>query len=50
MRLGDLRAHVAASFTGTSTCTHLNDALRALGDLEALIAGGHVAAEGVWRG
>jgi len=37
MRLAQLRAHVAASFTGTSTCTHLNDALRALGDLDVLI-------------
>lgn len=37
MPLAELRGHVAAAFTGTSTCTHLNDALRALGDLDVLI-------------
>ena len=37
--LGQLREHVASSFTGTSTCTHLNDALRALGDLDAFLTG-----------
>jgi hypothetical protein len=35
--LARLRAHVATTFFGTSTCTHLNDALRALGDLEKLL-------------
>lgn len=37
MHLSELRSHVARAFTGTSTCTHLNDALRALGDLDVLI-------------
>jgi hypothetical protein len=36
--LAQLRAHVAAALTGTSTCTHLNDALRALGDLDVFIS------------
>jgi hypothetical protein len=40
MPLAELRAHVSAAFTGTSTCTHLNDALRALGDLDVLIGTG----------
>jgi len=35
--LSEVRAHVRAAFVGTSTCTHLNDALRALGDLDALL-------------
>lgn len=35
--LAQLRAHVASAFTGTSTCTHLNDALRALGDLDVFL-------------
>jgi hypothetical protein len=37
MALSDLRSRVKAEFVGTSTCTHLNDTLRALGDLESLI-------------
>lgn len=32
----DLRSHVRAEFYGTSTCTHLNDALRSLEDVTAL--------------
>ncbi len=32
-----VRDRVRASFTGPSTCTHLNDALRALGDVWALV-------------
>jgi hypothetical protein len=36
--VGDLRARVRAEFAGTSTCTHLNDALRALEDVAALAA------------
>ena len=32
-----LRSHVRASFAGTSTCTHLNDMLRALADVPALL-------------
>lgn len=31
-----IRDQVRREFTGTSTCTHLNDLLRSLGDLEAL--------------
>ncbi len=33
---GDLRARVAQTFTGTSTCTHLNDTLRSLAALPYL--------------
>ncbi|OAA23982.1 Protein of unknown function (DUF2889) [Frankia sp. EI5c] len=33
-----LRREVSRTFAGTSTCTHLNDTLRALGDLPDLIA------------
>ncbi|WP_018504385.1 DUF2889 domain-containing protein [Parafrankia discariae] len=33
----DLRRTVSRTFTGTTTCTHLNDTLRALGDLPDLI-------------
>ncbi|KUH64313.1 hypothetical protein AU184_02030 [Mycolicibacterium novocastrense] len=36
MRLVEVRDRVRAEFVGTSTCTHLNDTLRAIGDLEAL--------------
>ncbi|GAT07934.1 DUF2889 domain-containing protein [Mycolicibacterium novocastrense] len=36
MRLVEVRDRVRAEFVGTSTCTHLNDTLRAVGDLEAL--------------
>ncbi len=35
-RLPEVRALVRAEFEGTSTCTHLNDELRAFGDLHAL--------------
>ncbi len=38
--LDGLRAGVRAEFLGTSTCTHLNDALRALEDVPALV--GHL--------
>jgi hypothetical protein len=34
----DLRARVRQEFTGTSTCTHLNDTLRVLADVPALAA------------
>jgi hypothetical protein len=34
----ELRARVRQSFTGTSTCTHLNDTLRALQDVPSLLA------------
>jgi hypothetical protein len=33
-----LRPQVRAEFTGTTTCTHLNDTLRSLADVEALAA------------
>ena len=33
----DLRAVVRAEFHGISTCTHLNDLLRSLGDLATLV-------------
>lgn len=36
--LGSLRDLVRSEFKGTSTCTHLNDALRSLADLAALRA------------
>lgn len=36
-RLSEVRDLVRASFTGPSTCTHLNDTLRAMGDLFAAI-------------
>jgi hypothetical protein len=35
--LDGLRAGVRAEFLGASTCTHLNDALRALEDVPALV-------------
>ena len=38
MSVDDLRAHVRDEFRGTTTCTHLNDALRSIGDLGALLA------------
>jgi hypothetical protein len=37
MPLAQVRQHVRDQFSGTSTCTHLNDALRSLGDLDRLI-------------
>jgi len=36
--LAGLRAHVRQTFAGTSTCTHLNDTLRALEDVSALLS------------
>ena len=35
--LDDLRAHVRATFVGTTTCTHLNDVLRGLTDVDVLL-------------
>ena len=35
-RVGTFREHVADAFTGTTTCTHLNDLLRSLDDVAAL--------------
>ena len=37
MTLGELRDRVRGEFVGTSTCTHLNDTLRAVADLDALL-------------
>ncbi len=37
MPIAELRARVRREFTGISTCTHLNDTLRSLGDLEVLV-------------
>lgn len=39
--LRDLRPHVRETFVGTSTCTHLNDVLRGLSDVDDLLE--HVA-------
>ncbi|MFC5746325.1 DUF2889 domain-containing protein [Actinomadura rugatobispora] len=36
--LTGVRRHVSREFTGTSTCTHLNDILRSLEDVGALLA------------
>lgn len=36
--LAGLRAHVRQAFQGTSTCTHLNDTLRSLEDVPAVLA------------
>jgi Protein of unknown function (DUF2889) len=38
MPVSEIRGHVRDQFRGTTTCTHLNDALRSAGDLGALIA------------
>ncbi|MCU1365936.1 MAG: hypothetical protein JWL72_3255 [Ilumatobacteraceae bacterium] len=38
MAVTDIRAEVRDRFRGASTCTHLNDALRSLGDLRALLS------------
>jgi len=35
---GDLRQFVRSELTGTSTCTHLNDLLRSVADVPALVA------------
>jgi len=32
-----LRRHIRDTFLGTSTCTHLNDTLRSLEDIPALL-------------
>ena len=37
MTLSEMRERVRAEFVGTSTCTHLNDTLRAIADLDALL-------------
>lgn len=37
MALSDLRHRIKGELVGTSTCTHLNDTLRCLGDLDALL-------------
>jgi Protein of unknown function (DUF2889) len=39
MVLSEVRERIRGEFVGTSTCTHLNDTLRALGDLDALLGG-----------
>jgi hypothetical protein len=37
MTLPELRGRIRGEFVGTSTCTHLNDTLRAIADLDALL-------------
>lgn len=37
MALADLRPRIRAEFTGTTTCTHLNDQLRSLAGVRALL-------------
>jgi hypothetical protein len=37
MRCAELRQRIRGEFVGTSTCTHLNDTLRSLGDVAALV-------------
>ncbi|OBG94151.1 hypothetical protein A5697_02505 [Mycobacterium sp. E3251] len=37
MTLAELRDRIRGEFVGTSTCTHLNDTLRAIADLDALL-------------
>jgi hypothetical protein len=37
MTLGDLHFRVRQELFGTSTCTHLNDLLRSVADVAALI-------------
>ena len=37
MTLSEIRDRVRGEFVGTSTCTHLNDTLRAIADLDALL-------------
>lgn len=39
MSVAEIRDRVRAEFVGTSTCTHLNDTLRAIGDLDVLLSG-----------
>ena len=43
MRIAQLRNRIRTDFVGTSTCTHLNDTLRCLGDIGALSAARGVA-------
>jgi hypothetical protein len=38
MRLAELRTWVRREMTGASTCTHLNDTLRSLGDVTTLVS------------
>lgn len=38
MAVAELRDRIRTEFTGISTCTHLNDTLRSLGDAQALLA------------
>lgn len=38
MTLSDMRSRIRTELVGTSTCTHLNDTLRAIADLDALLA------------
>jgi hypothetical protein len=38
MDLAALRPRVRKEFVGRTTCTHLNDSLRSLGDVAALAA------------
>src|SRR5262245_61130431 len=37
MTLAEMRGRIRGEFVGTTTCTHLNDTLRAIADLDALI-------------
>ena len=37
MTLSELRGRVRGEFVGTTTCTHLNDTLRAIADLDSLL-------------
>jgi hypothetical protein len=37
MTLSEMRDRVRGEFVGTTTCTHLNDTLRAVADLDALL-------------
>jgi len=37
MTLSQMRDRIRGEFVGTTTCTHLNDTLRAVADLDALL-------------
>jgi hypothetical protein len=37
MTLAEMRGRIRSEFVGTSTCTHLNDTLRCIADLDALL-------------
>jgi hypothetical protein len=37
MGLSELRERIRGEFVGTTTCTHLNDTLRCIADLDALL-------------